>query len=78
MLQAAPSFEHPYLLARCDQSLPTTFSKGSYPDPLSASANFKVGLVCSGSFRFPGLFLAQQPSKLALFVLAFSVLLSFF
>ena len=53
-------------------------SRGSYPASLSASAIFKVGVVCSGSFRLPGLFLAQQPSKLALFVPALSFLLVFF
>ncbi|EDR03852.1 uncharacterized protein LACBIDRAFT_306595 [Laccaria bicolor S238N-H82] len=43
-------------------------SRGSYPVSLSGSAFFKVGLVCPGSFCPIDLFLAQQSSKVALFV----------
>jgi hypothetical protein len=50
------------------------FSRGFYPVSLSTPANFKVGLVYSSSFHYPGLFLGQQLSKLALFVLVLSIL----
>ena len=55
------------------RQIPATLSRGSYPDPLSTSANFKVGSACSSSFCSSSAFLAQQPSKLALFVLALSI-----